>query len=115
MSDLVKRIDESELREPISRWTGNDASNRHHTGLLNPSESRDFVLHWKQSASDTHPELIGFFRLRLEQLVTAGWCKREGDKIRVTFYHDEKGVIRLRIPKADGGGIAIPRICDPSV
>ena len=112
MSELVKRIEEEEQREPISRWTGNDASNRHHTGLLNPSESRDFVLRWKKSASDNHPGLIGFFRLRLEQLVAAGWCKREGDKVRVTFYHDEEGVIRLRIRKADGGGILIPRIGD---
>jgi hypothetical protein len=115
MSNLVKRIEESEMREPISRWTGNDVSKRHHTGLLNPSPSRDFVLRWKKSAADNDPELIGFFRLRLEQLVTAGWCKREGDKIRVTFYHDENGVVRLRVRRNGDGGIAIPRICDPSV
>jgi hypothetical protein len=115
MKTLVKEIEESELRKPISRWTGNDASRQHHTGLLNPSESRDFVLHWKKSAGDYHPELVGYFRLRLEQLVTAGWCKREGDKIRVTFYHDQDGVIRLRVRRAEAGGIVIPRIRDSAV
>lgn len=107
MNDLIKQIEEHEIRTPVSRWTGNDASQRRHTGLLNLSHSRDFILQWKRSPSH-QPKLVGVFRLQLERLISDGFCKKEGHKARVTFHHDSDGFIRLRCGSA--GGIVIAKI-----
>ena len=106
--ELARQITESELRRPYSRWTGNDASGRWHTGRLNFSGTRDFVLHWRETAQ-APPWFVGCFRLCLSGLVDAGHCKLEGNKVRVTLYHDSDGMIRVRVRRADSGGVALGR------
>jgi hypothetical protein len=107
--ETVPQIDQADVRKPLSRCTGNDASARFYTILWNPSATRDLKLHWKKSAgSKVVP--VGIFRLRLEEWVKQGHCKREGDKIRFTIWHDADRWLRVRIHRADGGGLEIARL-----
>ncbi len=104
---LVEAISPTDLGSLVSKWNGNDTSNRFHTGVLNRSVSRDFILHWKRNAG-SQPVLVGYFRLQIERLISAGYCKAEDkDRVRVNFYHDSDGFIRLRRRAGDGGGITI--------
>lgn len=100
---LVNRIKEGALRDPQSQCTGNDATNRFYTTKLNSSIERDFVLWWRKSAAH-ESVLVGIYRFQLEQLVEQGFCRRIGDKIQVTFFHDSDGFIRLRNRRSDPQG-----------
>lgn len=61
----IAQIAQSEVRKPLSRCTGNDASGSFYTILWNPSATRDLELHWKKSAGSS-VVAVGIFRLRLE-------------------------------------------------
>lgn len=100
---LINRIKEAELRDPRSHCTGNDATNRFYTTKLNPSIERDFMLLWRKFSAD-ESVLVGCYRFQLEQLVEQGFCRRVGDKIQVTFFHDSDGFIRVRNRRSDPHG-----------
>ena len=107
--ETIAQIALSEVRKPMSRCIGNDASGNFYTILWNPSATRDLKLHWKKSAGST-VVLVGIFRLRLEEWSKQGHCKREGDKIRFTIWHDDDRWLRVRIHRADGGGLKVARL-----
>lgn len=107
--ETIAKIAQSEIRKPFSRCTGNDASGNYYTILWNPSATRDLQLHWKESAGSSAVP-VGIFRLRLEEWVKQGHCKREGDKIRFTIWHDDDRWLRVRIQRAGGGGLKVARL-----
>ena len=49
----LEEIDEKGLGAVVSRWTGNDASNRFNTCRVNVTQVRDLVLHWRKSKHHT--------------------------------------------------------------
>lgn len=107
--ETMEQIARSEVRKPFSRCTGNDASGNFYTILWNPSATRDLELRWKKSMGSLVVP-VGIFRLRLQEWVKQGHCKREGDKIRFTIWHDDDRWLRIRSHRADGGGLKVARL-----
>lgn len=102
----IQSITEQDILPPHSKWNGNDASGSWHTGLLNPSITRDFTLTWKRSKSSP-PHFVGHFRFHLNKLVASGHCYRHGDKVRISLFHDADGGLRVRRSRAGTDGIEI--------
>ena len=90
-------VSETDLSASCRRWTGNDATDRNHHGLVSAKEEPlDIVLRWKASA-DATPQRVGFYRLHLGSLVAEGFvpAARAG-KIRLRFYHAPDGCIYIQ-------------------
>ncbi|MEN8679492.1 MAG: hypothetical protein ABF391_05500 [Akkermansiaceae bacterium] len=105
----IKRIDLAEIRKPHSKWTGNDASGNYQTGLLNPSDTRDFTLYWKKDATE-EPLLVGYFRFRIEMLIESGHCYRHGDKVRINIFHDRDKWLRVRSSRGGNDGVQLAKL-----
>ena len=50
---LLEKIEEKELGAVVSRWTGNDDSNRFNVCKVNITDTRDLVLHWRKTKDHT--------------------------------------------------------------
>lgn len=91
---LLEKIEEKELGAVVSRWTGNDASGYFNSALVNITDTRDLVLHWRKT-KDHKPVFVGCFRMYPRNLIRAGHCAEKGGKVRIILYHIENGDIRL--------------------
>lgn len=44
------------------------------------------------------------------QWMKQGYCKQEGDKVRFTIWHDDDRWLRIRVHRADKGGLEVARL-----
>jgi hypothetical protein len=106
---LIEKIESLDQSQKTSRITGNDASRRHNTTVWVSTDTRTLVLKWRKSA-DSKAVSVGTFDLDLKNLVEQGHCKREGQKIRFTIYHDDDRWLRVRIYRAQGVGVELAKL-----
>jgi hypothetical protein len=100
-----------DLSASCRQWTGNDATNRHHHGLVNATEDPlDIVLQWKASAS-APTQLVGYYRLYLNSLTAQGFLPlpRAG-KIRLRFFHARNGCIYIQRNSPDAPGLLVGHV-----
>jgi hypothetical protein len=100
-----------DLSASYRKWTGNDASNRHHHGLVNATEDPlNMVLRWRASAS-APVQLVGYYRLHLNSLVAQGFLPlpRTG-KIRLRFYHAPNGCIYIQRNKPSAPSLLVGHV-----
>jgi hypothetical protein len=109
-SSVIKRVEASELPAKYLRWTGNDDNYRRHDGKVRVSD-RPLYLHlsWR-SHRNASPQFVGCFRINVEELVSAGLAKAEGDDhARLRIYHDRDGILHLRW-RANKSAVPIARL-----
>ena len=101
MKPPVTPIPESALNAGHRNWTGNDASQRTHHGVVRLNESPlHLKLSWKESR-DAPVQLIGCYKLDLHELLRREYIRYEGaernEEIRLRFFHqpDDRIVIQV--------------------
>jgi predicted DNA binding CopG/RHH family protein len=95
-SQLVKRVPLHELPPRHRCWTGNDASQRNHSGRIPTGENPVFLeLRWKR---DKHAaeKLVGGFEINVEALAREGYLALDPTGgIRLKFMHGPDGYVYL--------------------
>ena len=95
-SNFVKRLPLQELPYGHRRWTGNDASQRNHIGLIPPGENPVFLeLRWKKN-KNAPEKLVGGFEINVKALAKEGYlAPASADGIRLRFIHGSDGYIYI--------------------
>lgn len=91
---LFRRMaSEDDLRPGFRRWTGNDASGRHHHGKVSLNATPlDLRLEWKNNRNSER-RLVGFFRLHLDRLLKHGYIRTDAPgSVRLRFIHDDGSI-----------------------
>lgn len=106
---LLEKIEEKELGAVVSRWTGNDDSNRFNVCKVNVTKIRDLVLHWRKSKHNK-PVLVGHYRMYPENLIKQGYCREVGGKIVVSLFHQSDGQITIFQKRNDSKKIDVGKV-----
>lgn len=110
----VERVKSFPLGAKVARWVIRDDNQQHYHGVVSLADSPFLIeLRWKP-ASDAAEQLVGYYRLRLPELLAGDFVRFEregtaGDSIRLRFYRGAGGVVSIQ-SRADRPGLAIGSI-----
>ncbi len=96
-SHLARRLEQESFLHRYRRWTGNDDF-EHHYHIAIPSTQKTLYLNlsWKRTSS-SNPEFIGIFRLNMENLLSEGYIRKDGnDKVRLRICHGSDNVLYVQ-------------------
>lgn len=111
---FVERVKSFPPGAKVARWVIRDDNQQHYHGVVSLADSPFLIeLRWKP-ASDGAEQLVGFYRLRLPELLAGDFVRFEregtaGDSIRLRFYRGAGGVVFVQ-SRADRPGLAIGSI-----